>query len=672
MKTGVFFCTCGDTSSIDYRSLAKTIKKTAKPEIVEVLGDLCQDNGLSYLIDDIRRKDLEKVLIGCTFKNRIFEETAGDSVDMMFVNLREHCGWVHGKKDATVKAGRLVNLALNSKKPVPERFSIPVGEDILITGQDYVWSIVSRLADTSGLSLLLNEPDRRMQQYDIPVHIGTVQNVSGKIGDFSVDISIDHPVDFNKCTYCGSCIPACPKSAIDSSLRFDTSCDQCGKCVDACPVDAIDLHRELSSTINCGQVVVTDPEWAHLNKIGIHLNTSRDQSGALMAAMDALACTGTVRKDRLLRVHNEGCAAGKSAIIGCTLCESACPHDAIKRVQDKIIFDDAACMGCGACTSVCPVSVPQLQAYPDDLIYSQTDILLQGKDKLSPVVIMFTCDLEGLQALDRAGEEHLTYPPVLPVFVPCINAVHEAHILRAFDSGADGVILLGCEDCTHKTVMDPTTNPTMNTINAALAAVNLGERFAVINVDSQHPETLVHKLTDFTSTLIPRRSDIRTPDVVKGDNKRSVLVNLIAGMSADICKSSMKGDFPFADITIDSKCTFCSACMNMCPSGALNNRDGRILFNYSLCIACGLCEKACPEQAITLEKLFDAARLLDPEITLYEPEMVDCMGCGKPFITSATIARLTDKLGKENATLELLQYCPDCRPVKAIEKGLLE
>jgi len=667
MKTGVFFCTCGNTSSIDYKRLAKTIRKTAKPEIVEVLDDLCQDNGLNYLIDDIRRKDLDRVLIGCTVKNRIFEEIAGNSVEMRFVNLREHCGWVHEKKDATIKAERLVDLALNSKRPVPERLSIPVGEDILVIGQDYVWPIVNRLADTASVSLLLNEPDRKMQQYDIPVHIGTVKNVSGKIGDFSVDISIDHPVDFDKCTFCGNCIQACPKNVIDPSLRFNTSCDQCGKCVDACPVDAIDLHRNISSTINCGQIVVTDPKWTHLNKFGIH--TSQDQPGALMAAMDALACSGTVLKDGTLSVSDKGCAAGKSEIIGCTMCESICPHDAIKRVQDNIIFDDAACMGCGACTSICPVSVPQLQAYPDDLIYSQTDILLQGKNKLSPAVVMFTCNLEGLQALDRAGEEHLAYPPVLPVFVPCINAVHEAHILNAFNSGADGVILLGCEDCTHETVMDPTTNPT---INAVLAAVNLSERFAVINVDPQHPETLVHRLTDLTSTLTPLKLKMKTPDLVKGDNKRSVLVDLIASMSADIRGSSIKGDLPFADITINSKCTFCSACMNMCPSGALNKVDGKVLFNYSLCTACGLCEKACPEQAITMEKLFDAARLLDPEITLYEPEMIKCTECGKPFITSAAIAHLTNKLGTEGATVVLLQYCPDCRPVKAIEKGLLE
>ncbi|MCL7476497.1 MAG: hypothetical protein M8352_10740, partial [ANME-2 cluster archaeon] len=70
MKTGVFYCTCGKTSSIEYKNL----KKNANVDIVEVLDNLCQDDGLSYVIDDIRRKDLDRVLIGCTFKEQIFEE----------------------------------------------------------------------------------------------------------------------------------------------------------------------------------------------------------------------------------------------------------------------------------------------------------------------------------------------------------------------------------------------------------------------------------------------------------------------------------------------------------------------------------------------------------------------------------------------------------------------
>jgi Fe-S-cluster-containing hydrogenase component 2 len=661
MKTGVFFCTCGKTSSIDYKDL----KKSINADIIEVLDDLCHNEGLSYIIDDIRRKDLERVLIGCNFKNRKFEDVVDDSVDITFLNLREHCGWVHEKKDATEKAKRLVDLALTVEKPLLEKLSINAGEDILVIGQRYVWPIANRLAGMADVSLLLDEPDRRMWQYDIPIHVGSVQNISNKIGDFSVEISITHPVDFEKCISCGQCLPACPKGAIDLSLGFDSSCDKCGQCTDACPVDAIDLHKEKSMIIKCGQIVASEPGWSHSRQFGVHRNDSGDCSGALLAAMDAAACTGVFRKDKLLEVY-EGCASGKSEIIGCTLCESICPHDAIKRSGEKIIFDHTACMGCGACTAICPISIPRLQACPDDLVYARIDTMLQGKEKLSPAVIMFTCEMEGLQALDAAGEKHLTYQPVLPVFVPCINAVHEAHILRAFDSGAAGVVLLGCGNCKHETGRDGI----MNTVNAVLNAAGLNERFALINADPKRPEAFVKELNDFIDTLTPRNIQ-RTPVEIKSDNKRFVLLDLTANQTTDlitnICEYSQKGEVPFGSVTIDSKCTLCSACMNMCPTEALDNRDGRIYFKYSHCIACGLCEKACPEHAIIVEKIFDAARILEPEIILFEPELVNCLACSKPFITKAALAHITEKIGKDHEALALLQYCQDCRPVKAVE-----
>lgn len=41
--------------------------------------------------------------------------------------------------------------------------------------------------------------------------------------------------------------------------------------------------------------------------------------------------------------------------MGCQLCISACPVDAIVMVDGKAVIDAAACIACGICAGVCPV-----------------------------------------------------------------------------------------------------------------------------------------------------------------------------------------------------------------------------------------------------------------------------------------------------------------------------
>lgn len=651
MKTGVFLCTCGRTSSIDYRS----VKKSVDADIVEVLDYLCQNEGLSYIIDDIRRCDLDRVLIGCTFKDQVFLDLVGDSVDVSFLNLREHCGWVHDRKAATEKAKRMLSAALALEMVVPERMRISVGSGILVTGDRFGRRVAYEMRGIADVELLLEKNDRKLD--DIPVYMGRVVNVSGSIGDFCMEILNNQPIDEKLCTACGKCISACPEGAITYDLAIESACDMCGECVDACPLDAIDLHREEFATLKCGQIVATDPDWEHSRRFGIHVSKSHEYSDALAAALSAIPDIGTIEKEKMIEIR-EGCAAGKSQIAGCMLCESICPHDAITRNGEHVTFDVAACMGCGACASICPLSIPQLQTCPDSMIYSSMEHLLHGENKLSPLILIFVCPDVG--AMDMLGRAHAQYPPVLPLFVPSINAVNEAHILRAFDLGADGVILLGCEQCESETAA--------KFANTVLSAYNLGERVMTIRGDGYSTESLAHEITDFAERLAPNPKKGK-PAEIKSDVKRYVLIDLIKNLSEDIPAFAEKDNFPFANIIVGDECTLCSACVNMCPTLALTKEDGKLTFAYPRCIACGLCEKACPEDAIKIEQVFDLEKLTGEPFTVFESELVRCARCGTPFASKAVIERIGGTLS--NGLQDLLNYCEYCKPIKAFEKGLV-
>ncbi len=62
-----------------------------------------------------------------------------------------------------------------------------------------------------------------------------------------------------------------------------------------------------------------------------------------------------------------------------------------------------------------------------------------------PRIIVFTCNWSAYSGLESAGAEGLSYPAsVHPVRVMCLARLHPGLILRAFELGAAGVLLLGC------------------------------------------------------------------------------------------------------------------------------------------------------------------------------------------------------------------------------------
>lgn len=50
---------------------------------------------------------------------------------------------------------------------------------------------------------------------------------------------------------------------------------------------------------------------------------------------------------------------------------------------------------------------------------------------------------------------------------------------------------------------------------------------------------------------------------------------------------------------IKSKCAGCGACVQHCPSGAVQiGKDGKAFINQKMCQRCGLCKNVCPFDAI--------------------------------------------------------------------------
>ncbi|MFZ2071726.1 MAG: 4Fe-4S dicluster domain-containing protein [Halobacteriota archaeon] len=682
MRLGIFLCTCNHTINIDFKNIRKSLRKDKEVEVVERHDQLCQ-GGLDYIIDDLRRLEFDTVIVAaCTEKRRTFERvTYGFGRDTFFLNLREHCGWVHGRKEATEKAKSMIKAAISyvtikSALPEPKKIAVDVGYDVLVIGDEDRGAIEVAKSLSKLANVHLVAKHVREWCDNIAIHIGEVKGIRGNIGEFEVEI--EKKIDVAKCISCGLCADACSKNAIraDAVYTIGEGCDECGDCIDVCPTGAIEFHNR--EVIHAGQILVIEKGWKGSTRFGIY--TAADYEDALSKALELVSNLGNIEKEKFLELDLERCASGRSELIGCELC-LPCPYEAITREGEKIAFSDVRCQGCGLCCALCPLSVPQLQEYPDHLIYSQIENLLSAD--LDPKVLLFA-DSELFEPLNAVGRKRTRYPALLPLFVPCIDLVSETHILSAFELGADGVILWGGENSHLEQ-----SETAVKFANLALSAFGLGERALLISDGRCEAEEFAKETADFVRELSPSPIRSMKPAAEEIDftkPKRDVLLRLIQNLhkKTKVYPTLIEENtqFPFADVAIDSKCTLCNACVNLCSTKALSKGEKKLNFVYGRCIACGLCERACPEEAITLERVLDFSRLVEKEgKTLVERELIACAGCGKLFMSRSAFERISEllkeregegegkgkgELGVEEQ-LELLKYCEECRAPKAVE-----
>ena len=69
-----------------------------------------------------------------------------------------------------------------------------------------------------------------------------------------------------------------------------------------------------------------------------------------------------------------------------------------------------------------------------------------------PLIVAFCCNWCSYAGADLAGNNRLNYPADVKIIrVPCSCRVNPMFVLRAFQRGADGVIICGCHpgDCHY-------------------------------------------------------------------------------------------------------------------------------------------------------------------------------------------------------------------------------
>jgi ferredoxin len=115
--------------------------------------------------------------------------------------------------------------------------------------------------------------------------------------------------------------------------------------------------------------------------------------------------------------------------------------------------------------------------------------------------------------------------------------------------------------------------------------------------------------------------------------------------------------------------------VSVCPTGALIDNPERpsVSFVEDACVQCGLCRNTCPENVIRLEPRLNFADEARRPVPIKEEEPFECIRCGKPFGTKASIEKIIEKLGEkhwmyaDSSATDRIRMCNDCRVVVQFE-----
>ncbi|MGK7294540.1 MAG: 4Fe-4S binding protein, partial [Candidatus Wenzhouxiangella sp. M2_3B_020] len=479
------------------------------------------------------------------------------------------------------------------------------GRLLIIGPADDAWPLAETLADRLTCALLATSPPSEPPETAPSFRYldGRPRNLNGYLGAFELDVEVDRG------------------RVLDAGAAFGTESG------------TFDLVLDLDGS---GNMRMDEPPPGYYLAV---------EPGARERALEELPeMIGDFQKSRYFAYDSEICAHGASGMTGCNNCLLACATEAIVSIGDKVEVNPYLCQGCGSCATVCPSGAMQYQAPPVVEVIDGARRLLKtyrdhAGDEPHPEVLLYSADSALPELAERADElpEH-----VLPLAVEDVGSVGMDTWLSALAFGAARVWLL------------PGPSPAPSKVQASRAMIRvLGQALEGLG-DRHHGERVIwleHAGQASRPGIIPPL--VAEPASFGGlGNKREIMRRALrvlheqAKAPTDVIELSAHA--PFGAIRVDrDACTLCMGCVSVCPASAVQGGGDqpRLEFREDHCVQCGLCEQACPEDAITLEPRMNFSAHLEPGSRLLnEASMHSCPGCGKAFATERMIERMLERL----------------------------
>jgi ferredoxin len=404
-----------------------------------------------------------------------------------------------------------------------------------------------------------------------------------------------------------------------------------------------------------------------------YFHAGNDPQALEQALAELAELRGSFEKPKFFNLDTTICAHGQKGLEGCSRCIDACPTEAIISLGDSVQVNPNLCQGGGICATTCPTgaityAMPQagdLQAHIRRLLAAY-----DGLEGTAPCIVFHD---ERSASTVAAMLQHAGH--LLPVAVEESGSVGLDTWLSCLAYGARAVFVIvgpGTPECISMELWHQAAHA-----RAVLEGLGYDPRMMQIvcpdsdedlswGVDDRLPEASLTDVARFDAL-----SDKRTA-------LKLALMHLVDQAPERSDEIVLPADAPFGDVRVNTdKCTLCMSCVGVCPTSALKagGELPSLSFREWSCVQCGLCENACPEDAIDLRaRLITDHEVRDSRRVLHEEEPVYCISCAKPLATRSMLDNLARKLQghhmfQSEEAFRRLQMCGDCRVRDMTRRG---